>query len=228
MDSFTQFDGNLLIGIQQALNADWLTPIMKAITYLAEYGIVWIIICLILIICKRTRRLGIICSLSLALTFICCNLGLKLIVDRARPWTLFEGVVPLLPDPGDSSFPSGHTASASGAAWGMFLTSMPRKIPKEDGTPSIRSYDAVPCLGWRGNGADPQTVHRFSIIAIIAAVLIGISRLYLGMHYPSDVMVGFLLGLICAVIVCSIMNAIEQKHGHLIGSVRWDAKDNRK
>ena len=31
MDGFTQFDGNLLIGIQQTLNADWLTPVMKVI-----------------------------------------------------------------------------------------------------------------------------------------------------------------------------------------------------
>ena len=49
MDSFTQFDGNLLIGIQHALNADWLTPIMKAITLLGEAGIFWIILCLVIL-----------------------------------------------------------------------------------------------------------------------------------------------------------------------------------
>ena len=74
MDSFTQFDGNLLIGIQHALNADWLTPIMKLITYMGEAGIFWIILCLVLIILKKTRRLGIICALSLLFTFIICNL----------------------------------------------------------------------------------------------------------------------------------------------------------
>ena len=227
MDSFTQLDGNLLIGIQQALNADWLTPIMIFFTYLAEYGIVWILICLILLILRKTRRLGIICSLSLALTFICCNLVLKPIVDRTRPWVLFEEVNRMLPDPGDASFTSGHTASSIGPAWGMFMASLPVRLRKEDGTLSVRSYDAVPCLGWNGTGADPHTVHRLSILAIIVAALVGLSRIYLGMHYPSDVLAGFLLGMICATIVQSIMTLIEKKRGFIVGSVKQDAKDNR-
>ena len=97
MDGFTQFDGNLLIGIQQALNAEWLTPVMKAITMFGEGGIFWIAVCLLLMIFKRTRRLGILCSLSLAFTFLCCNLVLKPLIDRTRPWITFSAVNAMLP-----------------------------------------------------------------------------------------------------------------------------------
>ena len=50
MDSFTQFDGNLLIGIQHALNADWLTPVMKFITMFGEGGFFWIAACLVMLV----------------------------------------------------------------------------------------------------------------------------------------------------------------------------------
>ena len=218
MDSFTQFDGNLLIGIQNALNADWLTPVMKVITFFGEGGYFWIAVCLLLLIFKRTRRLGIICSLSLAFTFICCNLVLKPAFDRTRPWLVFKDINQFLPDPGDASFPSGHSANAMGPAWGMFLASMPVKIKMNDSPRMLRSYDAVPCLGWNGAGVNPQTVHRFSIAAVILAVLIGISRLYLGMHYPSDVICGLLVGMVCATAVCYVITLIEKKRGRVLGA----------
>ncbi len=211
MDSFTQYDGNLLIGIQHALNADWLTPIMKAITLLGEAGIFWIILCLVLIIVKRTRRLGLICAFSLLFTFIICNLIIKPTVDRVRPWVTFEMVNAMMPPPGDASFPSGHSANSMGPAWAFFLATMPVK------TGYGRSYDMVRCLGWNGVGAPPRTMHKLSIAAVVLAVFIGISRLYLGMHYPSDVVCGLLIGMIVATVVYAVILKIEDKRG-LIGS----------
>ena len=207
MDSITQLDGNLLIGIQHLLNADWLTPIMKGITFLAEDGIVLIILCILMILFKKTRRLGIICALSLALTFISCNLILKPLVDRVRPWITFQMVNALLPPPEDASFPSGHSANSMGFAWGMFIATMPAR------TASGRSYETVRCLGWKGEGLPPRTMHKWSIAAVVLAVLIGVSRLYLGMHYPSDVVCGLLLGMIAATIAYKIILMIEDKRG---------------
>ncbi|MBQ6439570.1 MAG: phosphatase PAP2 family protein [Mogibacterium sp.] len=211
MDSITQLDGNLLIGIQHALNADWLTPIMKGITLLGEDGIFWIALCLLMILFRKTRRLGIICASSLLLTFISCNLILKPLVDRVRPWVTFQMVNAILPPPGDASFPSGHSANSMGPAWGMFLATMPLR------TASGRSYDDVKCLGWKGEGFSPQLMHKCSIAAVVLAVLIGISRLYLGMHYPTDVICGLLLGMIAATVAYKIILMIEEKRG-TIGS----------
>ena len=207
MDSFTQFDGNLLIGIQHALNADWLTPIMKFITMLAEDGIFLIFVCVVLLLFRKTRRLGVICAFSLLCTFIVCNLCLKPAIDRIRPWVTFQMVNPMLPPPGDASFPSGHSSNAMGLAWAMFMATMPVK------TEAGRSYDEVRCLGWKGEGVSPRTMHKISIAAVVIAVLVGISRLYLGMHYPSDVVCGLLTGMIASTFAYKVILKIEDKRG---------------
>ena len=221
MDAFTQFDGNLLISIQQALNADWLTPIMKIITFFGEGGYFWIAACLLMMIFKKTRRLGIMCALSLALTFICCNMMIKPLVDRTRPWVVFSAVNAMLPPPGDASFPSGHSANAMGPAWALFISTMPvinRITNAETGeVRKVKSYDEVPCLGWGGIGADPALMHKLGIAGVVLAVLIGLSRLYLGMHFPSDVVCGLLLGMICATIIHIVVKKIEASRGIIGG-----------
>ena len=211
MDSFTQLDGNLLIGIQHALNADWLTPVMKAITMLAEDGIFLILICLVMIVFRRTRRLGVICAVSLMLTFIVCNLCLKPAVDRVRPWVTFQMVNIMLPPLEDASFPSGHSANSMGVAWALFLATMPVR------TDNGRNYDDVRCLGWKGEGLSPCLMHRVSIAAVVLAVLIGISRLYLGIHYPSDVVCGLLTGMLMAAIAYKIILMAEDRRGPMEG-----------
>lgn len=207
MDFFTQFDGNLLIGIQHALNADWLTPVMKGITLLAENGIILILLCLAMILYKRTRRLGIICASALLFTFIACNLCLKPLIDRVRPWVTFQMVNPLMPPLGDGSFPSGHTTNFMGTAWAMFLATMPVK------TDAGRCYDAVKCLGWKGEGVSARVMHRISVVMTVLGVLVGFSRLYLGMHYPSDVICGLLLGILIAALVYKAILRAEDKRG---------------
>ena len=216
MNSITEYDGNLLIGIQDLLNAEWLTPIMKVITFFGEGGYFWIAVCLILLCIRKTRRLGIICSLSLLLTFICCNLVIKPAVDRVRPWVVFNAVHPFLPPPGDASFPSGHSANSMGPAWALFISTLPEKYRGSDGK-LHKNYDSVPCLGWKSVGADPKLMHNLGTAAVILAVLIGISRLYLGMHYPTDVVCGLLLGMICATIIHFIFKKIESSRGIIGG-----------
>ena len=80
-------------------------------------------------------------------------------MDRTRPYETVAAIIPLIPRPVDSSFPSGHTCASFAAAFIYF-----RMLP--------RSY---------------------GISALILAALIAFSRLYLGVHYPTDVLVGFLV-----------------------------------
>lgn len=209
MDAVTELDGKLLLWIQDTFTSEWLTPIMKLFTGFGEYGIFAIALCLILLAFGKTRRLGIICSFALAFTFLCCNGILKPLVDRPRPWEIVADVVHHLAHPGDASFPSGHSANTMGAAWAMFLATAPVKSLSG----GVRTYDGTGPLGWRGVNAPPKPLHRASVAAVILAVLVGFSRLYLGMHFPSDVIVGLILGMLCATAVYLAVGKYEAKHG---------------
>ena len=54
---------------------------------------------------------------------------------------------------------------------------------------------------------------KISIPAMILAVLISLSRLYVGVHYPTDVLGGALIGTLCAFLAVWIVDAVEKKIG---------------
>lgn len=58
----------------------------------------------------------------------------------------------------------------------------------------------------------------FIIVAIILSTLIGFSRLILAVHYPTDVLFGFILGAICAVFLSILFNRFTKntKQEHLL------------
>ncbi|MDO5294480.1 MAG: phosphatase PAP2 family protein [bacterium] len=161
-----QLDGNILIWIQENVRNDVLTPIFKFITHLGDSGSIWIVLSLLLLVSRKTRKVGFAALLALLLSLIVNNGILKNVVGRTRPYDAVEGLRALIGRQRDLSFPSGHTGSSFAAAIVLY-----RSLPKKYGVP-----------------------------ALVLAALIGLSRLYVGVHYPTDVIFaafsGTLLGLL--------------------------------
>jgi undecaprenyl-diphosphatase len=95
--------------------------------------------------------------------------ALKLAIGRLRPWQAF-GWPPPIGAPHDGSFPSGHAAGSFCVAAFLAL--------------------ALPAV-WPGARLRTGSV---TAVALVLAALISFSRVYLGAHFPSDVLGGALLG----------------------------------
>ncbi|SDB19509.1 phosphatase PAP2 family protein [Eubacterium oxidoreducens] len=170
-------DTQILIWIQEYLRNDILNPIMIFITYLGEYGALWMVLCLFFICIKKTRRAGIVCAFSLLVEAVITNLILKPLVARTRPYEVIDELVLLVKKANDYSFPSGHAGAAFAVAMVCFFM-LPR---------------------------------RFGVGVLILAALIAFSRLYVAIHYPTDVLAGVLIGTGSAVFGCFI-NKILKNH----------------
>lgn len=136
---------------------DWLMPI---ITAMGDGGAVWLVMTALLLIFPKTRKTGMVILLGLAIQAILCNVVLKPLTARIRPYDVNTAIQLLIEPQWDYSFPSGHTAASFAAAWGLEF------------------------MGKR----------RLATAAMILACLIAFSRLYLYVHYPTDVIAGILIG----------------------------------
>ena len=94
------------------------------------------------------------------------SVSLKAALPRARPDPWFG--VPL---PRSGSFPSGHALVAMCFFGGLAVV-----------------------LTHRASSRPLRLA--ISILALVAVVLVGVSRVYLGVHYPSDVLAGYGVGLL--------------------------------
>jgi undecaprenyl-diphosphatase len=107
---------------------------------------------------------------------------LKLAYERPRP-----DVVPHLVDVSDASFPSGHTTDSA-----IVYLTLAALLARTAERPAERYYII-------GFGA-------------FLTVIIGFSRMYLGVHWPTDVAAGWTIGLAWA-LLCSIAYRRLQRQG---------------
>ena len=164
------FDLPILDWIQANLQSGFLDTIMPIITLFGDAGIFWMACATLLLLTRKHRRTGLGVWFALALGLLVCNIILKPMVGRMRPYDFqmehFQVAINLLIDKESSlSFPSGHTIASFEAATVMLLNS--------------------PLLG---------------IPALILAIAIAFSRMYLYVHYPTDVIFSVFAGILFGII----------------------------
>ena len=169
MDLFSflaeNFDLPILDWIAVNLWCPFLNAVMPVITLLGDAGIFWIAIAVVLLFFPKTRKVGLGMGAALILGLLVCNVTLKPLVARIRPYDYqmehFGVTIKLLIEAQhDFSFPSGHTIASFEAATVLLIHSKKAGIP-----------------------------------AMVLACLIAFSRLYLYVHYPTDVIASVILGI---------------------------------
>lgn len=176
MEKLSLWELGILDYIQTHFRCDFLDWFFSTITRLADSGIFWILLAVVFLCFKRTRKTGLMMGVALLCGLLVCNITLKPLIARIRPYDLNPEVILLIDRLSDFSFPSGHTLS---------------------------SFEGATVLMIRDK--------RFGIPALILAILIALSRLYLYVHYPTDVFVGVLLGILFGHLGVLIVNGVGKK-----------------
>lgn len=106
------------IDLMKNIRSDFLDNIFTNIIF-QKSMYMWIILIIVLICIKKTRKLGIVAGIALVVTLIIGEVILKNVIDRARPFITYNLDV-IVKKPTSFSFPSGSTA-LSFAVFGAFL-----------------------------------------------------------------------------------------------------------
>ena len=176
MENLSFMELSVLDWIQTHLRCAFLDGFFAFITHLGDAGLFWIALAVVLLIFKKTRKTGLMMGLSLIMGLLVCNMTLKPLVARIRPYDLNSSVSLLIDKPHDFSFPSGHTQASFGGAMVLFFRDK-----------------------------------RWGSAAVCLAVLIAFSRMYLYVHYPTDVLTAAVLGTLFAYLSIRIVDGLFKK-----------------
>lgn len=171
--------------LAQGPGPDWLSGIMRDITALGGLAVLTFIVAVAALYLVLVGKRAAALFVVLAVTGgTLLSHGLKMLFARPRP-----DLIPLAPVELTASFPSGHAmiSAVTYLTLGVLLTRL----------------DA------------PRRVHAFFIaVAVVMTVMIGISRVYLGVHWPTDVLAGWCLGAAWA-LFCWLVALWLQRRGQM-------------
>lgn len=166
-----------------AHHSRFLDCLMWGASVSTDFYLLWVLIGLAVWALKREEGGRTLFALFIALSFsyLSVDLLLKPLIERARPFLSLDGVRLLR-----------HTPS-------LILFKDSWSFPSGHCTSSAA---AAWVLGARHR--------RLRIPVALLAGLVAYSRVYLGMHYPTDCLVGLALGVLCGIGACAAMRAVAR------------------
>ena len=158
------FDLPILDWIMANLWCPFLDAVMPVITVLGDAGIFWIALAAVFLLLPKHRKMGLSMGVALMMGLVICNMILKPVVGRIRPYDY---------------------------QLEFFQKTIPLLIERQHdfSFPSghtIASFEAAVAMLICNK--------KLGIPAMILAVLIAFSRMYLYVHYPTDVIASVILG----------------------------------
>ena len=192
-DVFFQLDKTILAwyhGLAECAGGV-LTPIADLISWTGWKGLLLIVLTVVLLIIPKTRKIGLYCGVAMAIGYLAVNKGIKPAVARPRPYN-FDAEI---------------------RQWWEYVSGMSFSLKESDlAFPSGHMNAACAFAGGlvfsRG-----KSWYRWAPWMLLYVVLMGMSRNYLQVHYPSDVFFAFFTGMIAACISALICGAIYRKWG---------------
>ena len=179
------FDLPILDWIAEHLYCAFLDFLMPIITLFGDAGIFWIAVAVVLLLIPKYRKIGWTMGVALLIGLLLCNVTLKPLVGRIRPY----------------DYKLEHFGTTI-----QLLVGAQHDFSFPSGH-TIASFEAATALLIYNK--------KMGIPAMILAVLIAFSRLYLYVHYPTDVLVSIVLGTAIAFLACWLV-----KKGYAI----WETK----
>ena len=158
------FDLPILNWIMANLWCGFLDVTMPVITLLGDAGIFWIACSVVLLLIPKYRKIGLGMGVALIMGLLLCNVTLKPLCQRIRPYDYMAQV---------------YNQTIPLLVEGLHDYSFPSGH-------TIASFEAATVLLINNK--------KMGIPAMILAVLIAFSRLYLYVHYPTDVIASVILG----------------------------------
>jgi undecaprenyl-diphosphatase len=178
-------------GLFHLINDAWTAPVldwlMPTLSRAGNFGAVWIVLLgAIAVFGKRAGRTAALVGLSAFVLGHAASDVLKEITLRPRPFASLPAVRTLVAEPGSYAFPSGARRQR--------LLGRHRRVAGGQ----ERSLGRVPAAAWG---------------MLVLAAAVSYSRVYVGVHYPTDVLAGAGLGVACGWIGARCAVGTESRPG---------------
>ena len=174
-----------------SIQSEFLNVVAKLLTALSEpvFFILLGMLGLVLITFRKTRKAGLALVIAICIGTLLTNGCIKPVVLRVRPYNTLQHITEYfgwytnagMLAESDFCFPSGHTTAAFEIAVSMFLVFWNDKKKK---------------LAW---------------ILLVVAFFIGFSRIYLMVHYASDIVGGIIVGTLAGILGYVISSKITKR-----------------
>lgn len=172
------FDLPILDWIGEHIRCAAMDVIMPVITVLGNAGIFWIVLALVLLVTGKYRKAGAAMGVALVIGLLVCNVTMKPLIGRIRPYD-YQNLY-----------------------YGKIIPLL-IEAPTDFSFPSghtLASFEGAVVL--------VQYDRKLGIPALILASLIAFSRLYLYVHYPTDVLAAVVMGMLIALLAKYLLEKI--------------------